>query len=234
MGFRTVTVIGTDFIAGYEFIAGALDEFKAKGGQVVQEQWFPLGTKDFGPYLSAFKPADAVLAWVAGGDEIAFYQQYRDWKIEMPVMQAVMDTLADPQFMPLMGDTNVGVFGMIMGVWTVDTPENKAWAAAYEQEFGEAPSYWAYDGYITTSVALAALEATGGDTDPDKLASAITNVSVDTPFGNYAFSKDKVVIKNYYLVRDDKIGGEVVPVVLGTYRMQAVRVGDIMVPELVQ
>jgi branched-chain amino acid transport system substrate-binding protein len=230
MGIRKVTAIVSDFPGGHQFLNGTLEAFKERGGQVIQEQAFPLGTKDFGPYLSALKPADAVAMWAAQGDDIPFFKQYREWNIKMPVYSAEMGTLGDPSYMHNFGDTTIGVAGSSIGIYSVDTPENRAWLKAYQEKFpGEIPNF-AYNGYISMSIALAALKATGGDTNPDKLAAALNSVSVDTPFGKISFSPDRLGNKDMYIVELKKIGDKLVPVVIETHRMGNKKVGDKLVP----
>jgi len=76
MGLRKAATMGPDYIAGRAFLGGFMDGFKEKGGQIVQEQWFPVGNVDFAPYLGAVKPADALVTWVAGPGALRLISQY--------------------------------------------------------------------------------------------------------------------------------------------------------------
>ncbi|MBA7706648.1 hypothetical protein ES703_115503 [subsurface metagenome] len=49
MGIRTVTVLGPDYIAGRSFLGGFTERFEKLGGEVIQEQWFPVPAMDWGP-----------------------------------------------------------------------------------------------------------------------------------------------------------------------------------------
>ena len=59
-GWRKVTVMGSDYAGGVDTIYAFAQSFCKLGGQVTQEQWPPIGTSDFGPYLTNIdRKADA-------------------------------------------------------------------------------------------------------------------------------------------------------------------------------
>ena len=109
LGYRTLSTIGTDYIAGREFIGGAVNAFKERGGKIIQEQWVPLGTKDVSPYLTVLKPADAVFAWFMGVTVIPGLRQIREYKIKMPIIMPQSGHSTHPKIMEQMGDTCLGI-----------------------------------------------------------------------------------------------------------------------------
>src|SRR5438876_1188803 len=51
-GWRRVAVITADYAGGLEVMGAFTRVFCLRGGQVIQEQYPPLGTADFGPYIN--------------------------------------------------------------------------------------------------------------------------------------------------------------------------------------
>jgi len=64
----------------------------------------------------------------------------------------------------------------------INTPEHKAFVAAYEKRYNDYPRLGSLVGYITMK-SLAAGIAKAGGTDTEKLISAFADLKVDTPAG---------------------------------------------------
>ena len=85
LGYKTATILYSDYAAGQEFIGGFAEGFQKRGGTIIQRQAVPLGTLDFAPFLTSLKKADVVAFWFAGtmGN---FLKQYFEFKSGMPVI----------------------------------------------------------------------------------------------------------------------------------------------------
>jgi branched-chain amino acid transport system substrate-binding protein len=208
LGYRTVTTVGQDFAAGKEFIAGFVDGFKTEGGTVIQQQWVPYGTPDMGPYLAALKDADAVIVFLIPIDMRRFLSQYIERGLfnKMPVAITRCLMLNDVALTEL-GDQVIGIIGEVDYVPRLDNPINNKFVAAYEAKYGKMPDGYSEHTYAATSVALAGLETTGGDTTPEKLRQAILGLKVDTPAGPVSFTPSGFGILNTYIVRVEKVDG---------------------------
>src|SRR5690606_6384992 len=79
LGYRQVVVMASDFSYGHEVATGFMDGFTGAGGRVVQQIYPPLGTQDYGSFLTQVSQADAVFAGFAGADAIRFVQQYQQF-----------------------------------------------------------------------------------------------------------------------------------------------------------
>jgi branched-chain amino acid transport system substrate-binding protein len=89
----------------------------------------------------------------------------------------------EPEYLdPLKEDTPVG--WVVTGYpWdAIDTPEHKAFVAAYQKRWNDYPRLGSIVGYSTIH-SLAAGIAKAGSTDTDKLIAAFRGLKVDSPFG---------------------------------------------------
>jgi branched-chain amino acid transport system substrate-binding protein len=234
LGYRTLSTMGTDYVAGREFIGGAVTAFKEKGGKIIQEQWVPMGTKDISPYITALKEADAHLVWFMGVTVIPGLRQLREYKVKKPIIMPQSGHSTNPKIMNEMGDACVGIITSCAHAWTINFPENKKFVAAYQKRWGELPAGVAYGGYSAARIALAALKKTGGDTSPDALAKALDAIKVPGILGDFAFGNSRVGVGHYVIYNHAMVDNKIVPDVLGNSTVASKRVGDKLIHSLVR
>lgn len=143
----------------------ALKKYKPEA-QIVGEDFFPLFTKDFAPYLTKIKAsgADFIItqAWSADNDNLL--KQSRQFGMKTPISSIYLD---DPiPLKALGGPAGVGMVVMQTHIPAVNTPLNrkfnelwtkqwKKWAKPYDSEFYKWPAgfvgssaisiYWLFD-----------------------------------------------------------------------------------------
>lgn len=219
MGFRTVTTIGTDFACGYDFMQGFTDAFTARGGEVIQQQWSPMMEADYTPYLSGLKMADAmVLSLASVPDKLAFIEQYDELGLleKMPILISEVGTFP-PAVREQLGDKIIGIIGVNKYLPTLDNPENKRFLPAYMAKYNEEPDDKSLNAYNGMRIVLAALEATGGDTDPDKLKQALLGLELDLPTGHFKFCSGRIGLQDLRVCEMQKVDGTLMWVSLKTY-----------------
>ena len=209
MKFKTITTVSQDHAAGKRFMGTFADGFKAKGGNVLQQQWVPYGTADMGPYLSVLKEADALALWLIPIDIRRFLKQYDERGLfkKMPIViprAGVIDEAALKE----LGDLTIGLVAEQNYVSLLDTPVNKRFVEAVKKKYGVIPDFYYATSYQAASVALAGFEATRGDTTPEKLRQAVTGLKLETPTGNVAFTPSGWGILDTYFVKVKKKDGE--------------------------
>ena len=108
----------------------------------------------------------------------------------------------------VMGDIPLGIITSgHANEWATDLPLNAPFVEAmYER--GYLPIAYAYSIYIATATFLEAVEATGGDTSPEKLHAAWLKVKIDTPAGPISFDEQGCGIGSLYVYQWTKEGGE--------------------------
>ncbi len=219
LGYKTVTTIAPDFVAGRAFLSGFMAGFKEKGGTVVQEQWFSVGSIDFGPYLGNLKDADAFCGWVEGPGALRLVNQYYEYGVskKMPLIGAYASNLLDEDVLPQLGEKGLGIYGPTAYASTLDNPLNNKIVAKFKAKHGAPPAdTFMVGGYMNAFTLLHGLKATGGNTDPEKLKAAILSLNLkDTPIGPLRFTPEGLGILNIYVIKTAKIGNE--------YRWQVVQ-----------
>ncbi len=208
-GYRTMVMVTSDYAGGHGFMKGVRMGFEQKGGKVVQELFVPVGTADFGPYISTMKDADCVSFFVPNtGESSRLITQYREFGVKMPLLGTTLAADLPEAVMKELGDKVIGVQGQAAYIWSRDDPVNNNWVNAMEKRFGRKPGGLANNSYCITSAILAALKATGGDESFDKLWRALVRVQLATPQGPLSFTPEGLAITDGYIVEAKVIGGK--------------------------
>lgn len=92
----------------------------------------------------------------------------------------------------------------------LDTPENKAFVAAYEKKYNARPSIESVEGYDAARIIVEALKSLNGDTsDKQKLSQAIGKVQFASPRGPIKFDPETHhVIQKLYLIKTEIQNGK--------------------------
>jgi branched-chain amino acid transport system substrate-binding protein len=218
LGYRTMVTMTPDFESGHLYMGSVEEGFKSKGGAVLKKLPIPFGTMDFGPYLAtiaANKPDCVVPFFMEPVVALRFFQQYRAFGLEKtPVISAGADSI-EPILSDL-GDYALGIYAGIPYSETLDTDVNKRFVSAFRSKYGERPIGYNVAGWISVSVFLEALKATGGDTTYEKLLPALLAVKLDTPRGSQEFDSRGIGIIDHYI-------GKVVKVEEGSYAWKVIK-----------
>ncbi len=164
--YRKVFLINQDYAYGRD-VAKAykkyLDRFKP-GWQLVGEEYHPLATKDFAPYIQkiAASGADVVLTGNWGSDLTVLVKQAGRFGLKIPFGHQF---LSDPVAMREIGDAAVGHFTSEIYMLGLDTPQNRAFIERWHQEFGGGahpwPAFAIGKGYNTAMFLFAAIKKAG-------------------------------------------------------------------------
>lgn len=209
-GAKTMTTLGANYVAGHQIVDPVVSGFKGSGGQIVQQQWAPLGTSDFGSYMSSLKNADVFAAWTIMPDELAMIKQFLQFKkssgTQMFLCEA--ENVTDQQLKAI-GPDVLGTKGMVAS-YSPDLPNaaNKKFVAAFEQRYHRTPTISEGTAYVTFGTLLAGLQKDGGDPSLDKLRPAILGMTEDTVSGPVSFSKNGMALSNRYLSTVSQANGK--------------------------
>ena len=213
LGYKTATVITGDWAPGHGFMTGFINGFTASGSEIIQEQYPPFDCADFGPYLTAFKDADTVVAWFDGTTTIRFLSQFHEFGIRerMPLLADFHGSFFAPFILyhlpPEAAEAVVGELCPTPYTPLLEHETNKAFVQNWEAKIGEAPEDTDTGPYQGVQVVLAALEATGGDTNPEKLRDAILGVDLMGPEGPIRFDPGThCALKTIYIGKVSKMG----------------------------
>ena len=203
-GIKSAFLLAPDYAAGKEMMKAFKTNFEEAGGKILGEEYTPFRkTKDFGPYLARVKNsgADAVYVFYAGGEAINFIKQAKSFGLGEVMKLTGAGWTTSPLFIPAQKEAAIGFIGSLNYVPSINTAENKAFIKAYKDKFGRAPSEFAVQGYDSGKVIIKAIESLSGNIkDKDKLAEAISSVSIIGPRGPLTIDpRTNNVIQNIYI-----------------------------------
>ena len=183
-GIETVYTLAPDYAAGRQMIDGFATAFTEAGGMILGGDFTPLQqTQDFGPYIAQAQAsgADALFVFYAGGEAIAFVNQYASFDVaeELPLYGSGF--LTSQLYVDAQGASAEGVVTALHYVPTIDNAESAAFVAAFREANGRTPSEYAVQGYDAARALTEALAS--GARDRETLAAALRQVSFEGPRG---------------------------------------------------
>jgi len=111
--YKTAVALAADFVPGHLYNLGFKQAFEERGGKVIQEAYYPEGTTNMVPFLTALKQADVLVYWGTPGDCFAMFPQYKELNIKMPILQTEDGGVtSSPGMLQHLGKAAIGaVFG---------------------------------------------------------------------------------------------------------------------------
>lgn len=175
----------------YEYGQSAVATFKTllKAAQpdveFVAEQATPLGKVDAGNVIQALADAkpDAVFNVLFAADlaKLVRAGTQRNFFKDLPVVSLLT---GEPEYLDPLGDETPEGWIVTGYPWyAIDTPEHKAFLAAYQAKFKDYPRLGTIVGYSAIKSLAAGIKKAGGKTDTESMVKAFTGLKVDTPFG---------------------------------------------------
>ena len=184
-GIKSVYTLAPDYAAGQQMIGAFTTAFEAGGGKVLGGEFTPFGkTEDFGPYLAKAKAsgAQALYVFYGGADAISFVKQYDSFGLSETMPLYSVGFLTAPLYLREQGTAASGVIGALHYLPSLETPENKAFVAAYQAQHPDTlPSEYVVAGYDAGRLLLGALET--GAEGRAALAAALPKVAYTGPRG---------------------------------------------------
>jgi branched-chain amino acid transport system substrate-binding protein len=135
--------------------------------------------------LADAKP-DAIFSSLFAGDLARFVREGETRGLFKG--RAVFDLLGgEPEYLdPLKDEAPQGWYVTGYPWYAIDTPEHRAFLAAYQKRWNDYPRAGSVVGYAAVMAAAAAIRK-AGSTDTEKLVAAMRGLKVDTPFGEVLF-----------------------------------------------
>jgi branched-chain amino acid transport system substrate-binding protein len=199
-GFKRVVLMTPNYQAGKDSMAGFKRHFK---GEVAEEIFTQLGQLDFSAELTkiaAMKP-DAVFTFMPGGMGVNLVKQYAQAGLagKTPFLSAFT---IDETTLPAIQDAALGLYSGAEWAPNIDTPENKAFVAAFEKEYGVVPSLYAAQGYDAAKLIDGALKATGGKvSDKTAFRKALGSAPFKSVRGDFKINTNGFPIQDFYVVK---------------------------------
>src|SRR5690349_10242353 len=199
-GIKKVFLIAPNYQAGRDALAGFKSAFH---GEIADEVYVPLNQLDYAAELSriaAAKP-DAVYVFLPGGMGINFVKQFRQAGLADKITFLSAFTV-DESTLPAQQDAALGFFGGANWAPDLDNPQNKAFVAAYEKEFGAVPATYAFQSYDAALLIDSAVRQVKGNVaDRDALRAAMVQADFKSLRGSFKFNTNHYPIQDFYLVK---------------------------------
>ncbi|HZA50601.1 MAG TPA: ABC transporter substrate-binding protein [Myxococcaceae bacterium] len=208
-------VLSLDYSFGWESSGGFARTYEDAGCKVVQEIYAPLGTQDWAPYVNQISNEAAVIyTTTPGQDGVRMLKAYRDFGGKRPIV--AHGSSVDETLLPTQGATAEGVISGLHYSAQLDSPENKAFAAAFTQATQKSPNQYAEDGWAAGMILEQALSRVEGEITPQKIRAALAKVSVKAPRGPLSFDAYGQAVYNVYIRKVEQKDGKWVNAIVDT------------------
>jgi len=204
-GAKTFFLIGSDYIwpRTSNKIARKHIENVLKG-EVVDEQYYPLGHTQFGSLINKIKmkKPDAVYAIVVGGSNVSFYKQLKAAGVTADTQTLLTISVTEDELLGIGGENMVGFYAAMKYFQSLDNPNNKAFVSAFKEKYGQESVIGdvTQAGYLGPWLWKAAVEK-AGSFEVDKVVAASPGIELDTAPEGYV-----KVHENHHLWSKLRIG----------------------------
>ncbi len=152
-------------------------------GEVVGEDYFPLGHTQFGSLINKIKlkKPDAVYSIIVGGSNVAWWKQLKAAGVTSDKQTILTISVTEDEILGIGGENMVGFYAAMKYFQSLDNENNKKFVAAFKAKYGEK----AVIGDVTQAAYLgpwlwkAAVEK-AGSFDIDKIAAASPGIELTT------------------------------------------------------
>lgn len=152
-------------------------------GEVVGEDYFPLGHTQFGSLINKIKlkKPDAVYSIIVGGSNVAWWKQLKAAGVTSDKQTILTISVTEDEILGIGGENMVGFYAAMKYFQSLDNDNNKKFVAAFKAKYGKD----AVIGDVTQAAYLgpwlwkAAVEK-AGSFDVDKVAAASPGIEMPT------------------------------------------------------
>ncbi|MGB7260306.1 MAG: ABC transporter substrate-binding protein, partial [Pseudolabrys sp.] len=199
-GVKSVFLIGPNYAAGKDMLAGVASTFKGK--VVGQELTTWPSQLDFSAELAKAKAAnpDAIFVFYPGKAGVQFLSQYAQAGLKGKIPLYTAFTI-DELSLPLQKDLALGVPGAQQWVNDLPNEANKKFVADFEKKYtGKKPSFYGAQTYDAAYLINSAVVATKGNlSDKAAVQKALEKANFKSVRGNFKFGNNHIPIQNFYL-----------------------------------
>lgn len=199
-GVKSVFLIGPNYAAGKDMLAGVKSTFK---GEIKGEEYTVWPSQlDFSAELSKARAsgAESIFVFYPGAAGVQFLNQYAQagLKSTMPLYTAFT---VDELSLPLQKENALGVPGAQEWVNDLPNEQNKRFVADYRKKYpGLRPTYYGAQSYDAAQLINSAVVAVKGDTSKkDAMKAEMEKANFKSLRGSFKYGKNHIPIQNFYL-----------------------------------
>jgi branched-chain amino acid transport system substrate-binding protein len=199
-GVKSVFLIGPNYAAGKDMLAGVKSTFK---GEIKGEEYTVWPSQlDFSAELSKARAsgAESIFVFYPGAAGVQILNQYvqAGLKAQMPLYTAfTIDELS----LPLQKENALGIPGAQEWVNDLPNDENKKFVADYRKKYPNLrPTYYGAQAYDAAQLINSAVVAVKGDTSKkDAMKAEMEKANFKSLRGPFRYGKNHIPIQNFYL-----------------------------------
>ena len=203
-GKKKMFLVGSDYVFPQTANRIIKAQLGASGGQVVGEEYTPLGYTDYATIISKIKAAkpDVIVNTLNGDSNVAFFKQLKDAGITADQIPVMSFSIAEEEVKGIGANNVAGNLVSWDYYQTTNTPANKKFVEAYKKAYGndrvtDDPIEAAYDAVYLWKAAV----EKAGSFDVDKVRAAAAGLTFDAPEGTVKIDGD-----NQHLYKPVRIG----------------------------
>ncbi|MFB9947507.1 ABC transporter substrate-binding protein [Rhizobium puerariae] len=210
-GLKKIVTLVSDFAPGVDAEKAFSGAFVAQGG-TVENLRVPAANPDYSPFLQKvadIKP-DALFVFVPSGIGAQFMKQFVERGLDKSGIQLIgTGDVTDDDLLNGMGDVALNVVTAHYYSADHDSPENKAFVAAFKKaNGGRRPNFMAVGGYDGMHLVYEALKKTNGE-GGEALIEAMKGMNWVSPRGPMSIDAEtRDVIHNIYIRKVERKDGE--------------------------
>jgi branched-chain amino acid transport system substrate-binding protein len=205
-GVKSVFLIGPNYAAGKDMLAGVKSTFK---GHVLGEEYTVWPSQlDFSAELSKARAsnAESIFVFYPGAAGVQFLNQYAQAGIKQQIPLYTAFTV-DELSLPLQKENAIGVPGAQEWVNDLPNDENRRFVADYRKKYPNLrPTYYGAQAYDAAQLINSAVVAVKGDmTRKDAMKAEMEKADFKSLRGPFKYGNNHIPIQNFYLqdvVRD--------------------------------
>ena len=211
---KSAYILVADYGPGHD----AQDQFKKTftelGGKIVGEVRTPVSTPDYKPFLERVKDSkpDALFFFVPpGASMVALAKEFKNMGLDKQGIRVMgPGDMTDENSLPALGDAALGMITAFHYSAAHDSPENKAFVAAYAKAYPDGhPNFMSIGGYDGMQLIYKVLEATQGDASGDAFIAAAKGMKWESPRGPIQIDPEtRDIIQNEYIRRIERVDGQ--------------------------
>ena len=198
-GIKKVFLIGPNYAAGKDMLAGAKSTFK---GEVIGEEYTKWPDQlDFSAELSKARAAkpDAVFVFYPGAAGVQFLNQYSQAGLKETIPLYTAFTI-DETTLPLQKDLAVGVPGAQQWVNDLPNEANKKFVADFRKKYQRGPSFYGAQSYDAAMLINSAVVAVKGDmSKKEEIQKEMEKANFASVRGPFKYGNNHIPIQNFYL-----------------------------------
>ena len=207
-------LLGNDYVWPRRSFELARQYIEAAGGEVVGEEYVPLGTQDFSSVAQQIAGSGAELIFPAlvGGDAIAFETQAVDFGIGQDAIGRLAN-IYEENVLGVMGPSVTAGMRVTLGYFKeVDNPANSEFVRRYYERFGaDAPPHMTFSSHIYDAALLYAAAANAaGTTETAAVAAALEGLTLSTPTGDIAITGSRHLSQPIYVAEIQSDGSQLI------------------------